>query len=138
MEEDTAIMIVIPHRYGRHMILQLRFPESLPPVITHEFAAEYDCPVDDGPLRISCGDCTMLHTDVCCDCVVTFLLDRVEMTSAPAALTGSGQEPLASPVVVLERQERDTLQLLQEAGMAPRNQHISRHPAVRSRALMAV
>jgi hypothetical protein len=83
----------------------------------------------------------MVDTEVCQDCIVTHLLDRCDAVAATHdGRAGSGVPGAfpAVPVVVIEGAELATLHMLQEAGMAPRSRHVSRHPSVRSRTLLAV
>ncbi len=57
-------------------------------------------------LRIDCDDCAMQHTEVCEDCVVTFICSR---------------EP--DEAVVVDADEIRALRLLGEVGLAPRLRH---------------
>jgi hypothetical protein len=57
-------------------------------------------------LRIDCDDCAMQHTEVCDDCVVTFICSR-----AP------------DEAVVVDAAEIRAFRLLEEAGLAPRLRH---------------
>jgi hypothetical protein len=60
----------------------------------------------DDVIRIDCADCVMQHTEVCEDCVVTFLCSRE-----------------ADEAVVIDVAEVRALRLLNEAGLAPRLRH---------------
>jgi hypothetical protein len=60
----------------------------------------------DQVLRIDCDECVMQHTEVCADCVVTFLCSR---------------EP--DEAVVIDVSEVRALRLLGDAGLAPRLRH---------------
>lgn len=90
------------------------------------------------PLRISCGDCVMEHTEVCSDCVVTHLLDRIRFNLAESPVEHAQVLPSGSPVVVIDTRELELLSMLQAAGLAPQNRHLARHPSVRARDLAAV
>lgn len=57
-------------------------------------------------LRIDCDDCIMQHTDVCADCLVTFICSR---------------EP--DEAVVVDVAEIRALRLLGEVGLTPRLRH---------------
>ena len=57
-------------------------------------------------MRIDCDECTMQHTEVCDDCVVSFLCSR---------------EP--DEAVVIDVAEARALRMLSEAGLAPRLRH---------------
>ena len=58
------------------------------------------------PLRIDCDECTMQHTDVCADCVVTFICSRQ-----------------ADEAVIVDVAEVRALRLLGESGLTPRLRH---------------
>jgi hypothetical protein len=60
----------------------------------------------DEVIRIDCDECVMQHTEVCADCVVTFLCSR---------------EP--DEAVVIDVSEVRALRLLGDAGLAPRLRH---------------
>jgi hypothetical protein len=60
-----------------------------------------DDSTDDGALIIDCDQCAMQHTDVCADCVVTFLCDAPEQA------------------MVVDVSEVRALRLLAESGLAP-------------------
>ena len=60
----------------------------------------------DNVLRIDCDDCRFQGTDVCQDCLVTFLLERDE-----------------DGAVVIPLEEVRAVRLLQDAGLAPKNRH---------------
>lgn len=62
-----------------------------------------------GPMTISCDDCTMRHTDVCADCVVTFLC---------------GREP--DDAVVIDVAEARAVRMLSDAGLVPHLRHSPR------------
>ena len=130
------------------MILQMRFPESASavdptainpaaikshPNQTQVTQTQVNQTQVNETFRISCGDCRMVETSVCDDCVVTHLLDRFDEVgiSATRGVPGSGIRPVA-PVVLLDVEELSTLRMLQAAGMAPQNRHIARHPSARS------
>lgn len=55
---------------------------------------------------ISCGECAMRESDVCGDCVVTFICDR---------------EP--DDAVVIDVAEERAVRLLANAGLVPRLRH---------------
>ncbi|MFP5326567.1 MAG: hypothetical protein ACLGHT_03680 [Acidimicrobiia bacterium] len=55
---------------------------------------------------ISCGDCSMQHTEVCGDCVVTFICER---------------EP--DDAVVIDVAEARAVRLLSNAGLIPALKH---------------
>jgi len=57
-------------------------------------------------LTISCEDCVMQHTDVCQDCVVTFLCEH---------------HP--GDALVIDADEARAVRLLTGAGLAPRLRH---------------
>lgn len=57
-------------------------------------------------VRIDCDECSMQHTDVCAECIVTFLCAR---------------EP--DDAVVVDVTEARALRLLGEVGLAPRLRH---------------
>ena len=123
------------------MTHQMRFPE-FPSAIAAVSSAS--APSSDAQnsargesLRISCSDCRMVNTAVCDDCIVTHLLGRLQGSSAAVATVASGLVRRSAPVVVIDGNELATLHLLQEAGMAPRNRHVSRHPSARSTGLLA-
>lgn len=54
-------------------------------------------------MRIDCDDCVMQHTEVCGECIVTYLLDR------PAG------------AVVFDVAEERAVRALQDGGLAPRS-----------------
>lgn len=58
------------------------------------------------PLHISCDECVMEGTEVCHDCVVTFLCQR---------------EP--GDAIVIDVSEERALRLLAEGGLAPALRH---------------
>jgi len=60
----------------------------------------------DEALRIDCDECTMQHTAVCRDCVVTFICSR---------------EP--HEAVVIDVEEVRALRLLGDVGLTPRLRH---------------
>lgn len=60
-------------------------------------------------LRIDCADCDHQHTQVCSDCLVTFLCDRED-----------------DGAVVVPISEIRAVRLLQGAGLAPEIRHRSR------------
>ncbi len=59
---------------------------------------------------ISCDDCMMQGTDVCTDCVVTFIC---------------GREP--DEAMVIDVAEARAVRMLGEAGLVPRLRRIPRH-----------
>jgi hypothetical protein len=65
-----------------------------------------DNAADDGSLRIDCDECVMQHTDVCDDCMVTFILSRQ-----------------ADEAVVVDVSEVRALRLLSSAGLVPELRH---------------
>jgi hypothetical protein len=60
-------------------------------------------------LTISCDDCVMQHTDVCGDCIVTFLCE---------------QRP--GEAVVIDADEARAVRLLTRAGLTPQLRHVRR------------
>ena len=58
------------------------------------------------PLRIDCDECAMQHTEVCADCVVTFICSRQ-----------------ADEAVIVDVAEVRALRLLGESGLTPRLRH---------------
>jgi hypothetical protein len=64
---------------------------------------------DDRRLRIDCDECAMQHTDVCDDCVVTFVCSR---------------QP--DEALVVDVAEARALRLLSSVGLVPRLRHIRR------------
>jgi hypothetical protein len=65
---------------------------------------------EHGVLRISCDECVMQGSDVCADCVVTFLCTR---------------EP--DDAVLVDVAEVRALRLLERGGLAPALRHRPRH-----------
>ncbi|HET7487056.1 MAG TPA: hypothetical protein VFJ85_03950 [Acidimicrobiales bacterium] len=63
----------------------------------------------DPAFSISCDDCVARHTEVCADCVVTFLC---------------GREP--DDAVVVDADEARAVRLLAGAGLVPELRHRSR------------
>jgi hypothetical protein len=61
---------------------------------------------EEGVLRISCADCVARATEVCDDCVVTFLCSR---------------EP--DDAVIIDVVEVQALRLLERGGLAPALRH---------------
>ena len=59
-------------------------------------------------LRIDCADCAHQHTDVCTDCLVTFLCERED-----------------DGAVVVPISEIRAVRMLQDAGLAPHIRHRS-------------
>ena len=59
-------------------------------------------------LRIDCADCAHQHTDVCADCLVTFLCERED-----------------DGAVVVPISEIRAVRMLQDVGLAPRIRHRS-------------
>jgi hypothetical protein len=57
-------------------------------------------------LTIDCDTCVMQHTDVCADCVVTFICSRD-----------------ADEAIVVDVSEERALRLLSDAGLVPRLRH---------------
>jgi len=68
-----------------------------------------DSAADDGHLRIDCDECAMQHTDVCDDCVVSFICSR---------------QP--DEAVVIDVSEVRALRLLSGAGLLPELRHVRR------------
>jgi hypothetical protein len=68
-----------------------------------------DGAADDGCLRIDCDECVMQHTDVCDDCVVSFICSRQ-----------------ADEAVVVDVAEVRALRLLSHAGLVPGLRHVRR------------
>ena len=64
-------------------------------------------PEPDAVLSIDCDECTQQHTEVCADCVVTFLCG--DAATAP---------------VVVDLAEARALRTLGEAGLAPPLRHV--------------
>ena len=60
-------------------------------------------------MRIDCDECAMQHTEVCRDCVVTFLCER---------------EP--DDAVIIDVADVRRLRPLQDAGLVPELRHIPR------------
>ncbi|MCU0312262.1 MAG: hypothetical protein MUE36_15120 [Acidimicrobiales bacterium] len=58
------------------------------------------------PLVIDCGDCEMQHTDVCADCLVTYVCSR---------------EP--DDALVVDVAEVRALRLLADSGLVPELRH---------------
>jgi hypothetical protein len=58
------------------------------------------------PVRIDCDECAMQHTEVCADCVVTFICSR---------------QP--DEAVIVDVAEARALRLLADAGLTPRLRH---------------
>lgn len=58
-------------------------------------------------LRISCDDCSMRQSDVCADCLVTFVCSRE-----------------ADDAVVLDIDEQRALRRLQNQGLLPEIRHV--------------
>lgn len=69
----------------------------------------HDDDTDDGLLRIDCDECAMQHTDVCDDCVVSFICSR---------------QP--DEAVVIDVSEVRALRLLSGAGLVPQLRHVRR------------
>ena len=61
-------------------------------------------------LTIDCADCSMQHTTVCRDCLVTYLVNHTE------------SEP-----VRFDADELQAVELLAEAGLVPSSKFSSRH-----------
>ena len=57
-------------------------------------------------MRIDCDECRMQHTDVCSDCVVTFIV---------------GREP--GDAVIIDVEEERAVRLLARAGLVPTLRH---------------
>lgn len=62
-----------------------------------------------GPVRIDCDECVMQGTEVCDDCVVTFLVRRPRRDAA-----------------VLDLDEQRALRRLAGAGLVPELRHVAR------------
>lgn len=58
------------------------------------------------PIRISCTDCTMQHTDACDDCIVTFICSR---------------EP--DDAVIIDVAEERAVRMLIRSGLVPDLRH---------------
>ena len=54
------------------------------------------------PIRISCDDCTMQHTDACGDCIVTFIC---------------GREP--DDAIIIDAAEERAVRMLIRSGLVP-------------------
>ena len=67
----------------------------------------HSVPEPDAVLSIDCDDCVQQHTEVCADCVVTFLCGEV-----------------ADSPVVVDLAEARALRTLGEAGLAPPLRHV--------------
>ena len=63
---------------------------------------------DDDVLRIDCDECVMQDSDVCADCLVTYICSR-------------GQD-----AVVVDVAEVRALRLLSDAGLVPALRHVRR------------
>jgi hypothetical protein len=63
----------------------------------------------DDVLHISCDECVMEGTDVCADCIVTFLCSR---------------QP--DEAVVIDADEARAMRMLGRAGLVPRLRHVRR------------
>ena len=63
-------------------------------------------PVADGPMTIDCADCVHRGTEVCDDCVVSFIV---------------GREP--EDAVVVDADEARAVRLLESAGLVPGVRH---------------
>jgi hypothetical protein len=64
---------------------------------------------DSSGLRIACDECTMQHTDVCAECVVTYVCSRE-----------------ADDALVIDVAEARALRLLSDAGLVPELRHVRR------------
>ena len=60
----------------------------------------------DESISISCGDCVMQHTEVCEDCVVTFICSR---------------EP--GDAVMIDAGEERAMRAMAEVGLVPKLRH---------------
>jgi hypothetical protein len=58
------------------------------------------------PIRISCDDCVMQHTDACADCIVTFICSR---------------EP--DDAVIIDVAEERAVRMLIRSGLVPELRH---------------
>ena len=58
------------------------------------------------PIRISCDDCTMQHTDACGDCIVTFICSR---------------EP--DDAIIIDAAEERAVRMLIRSGLVPKLRH---------------
>jgi hypothetical protein len=72
-------------------------------------ADDADDAPDDGYLRIDCDECVMQHTDVCDECLVSFICSR---------------QP--DEAVVVDVAEVRALRLLSHAGLVPGLRHVRR------------
>ena len=59
-------------------------------------------------MRIDCDECVMQGTEVCGDCVVTFVVDR---------------EP--GEALVIDVEEERAVRMLAQAGLVPRLRHVA-------------
>jgi len=66
-------------------------------------------PGDGGSLTIDCAECAHRHTDVCDDCVVSFIV---------------GREP--EDALVVDADEARAVRLLERAGLVPAMRHEAR------------
>jgi hypothetical protein len=66
-------------------------------------------PLDGGAFTVDCAECTHRHTDVCDDCVVSFIV---------------GREP--EDALVVDAAEARAVRLLEQAGLLPGVRHQSR------------
>lgn len=66
-------------------------------------------PTDGGSFTIDCADCAHRHTDVCDDCVVSFIV---------------GREP--EDALVVDADEARAVRLLERAGLVPGVRHEAR------------
>jgi hypothetical protein len=63
----------------------------------------------DGTIVISCEDCAMQNSDVCDDCLVSFILSR---------------DP--DDAVVIDADEARALRMMTKVGLVPRARHVKR------------
>jgi hypothetical protein len=66
-------------------------------------------PVSPAPFTIDCADCIHRHTDVCEDCVVSFIV---------------GRQP--DDAVVVAADEARAVRMLEDAGLVPGVRHVRR------------
>jgi hypothetical protein len=66
-------------------------------------------PADGGSLTINCAECAHRHTDICDDCVVSFIV---------------GREP--EDALVVDAEEVRAVRLLERAGLVPGVRHEAR------------
>jgi Zn-finger protein len=70
-------------------------------------------PSTEGTIVISCDDCAMQHSEVCEDCLVSFILSR---------------DP--DDAVVIDAEEARALRMMTKVGLVPRPRHVRRERRV--------